>query len=104
LNRQRRRKIERQWNKIKHGSVCTNFIERNGLFTIPYVIAFQAVKLNDDIMCVYSIGLFDSKDGSSFGESIMVCNFVNSLFRSLSSIPIGVVSEADLTVGEEVEE
>jgi hypothetical protein len=104
LNRQRRRKIERQWNKIKQGRVCTEFIERNGLFTLPYVVVFQAVKLNDEIMCVYSIGLFDSKDGSSFRESVMVCKFVNSLFRSLGSIPLGFVSEFDLAKGEELEE
>jgi hypothetical protein len=41
MNRQCRRRIEREWNKIKLGKVCTKFVVRNGLFTIPYVIFFS---------------------------------------------------------------
>jgi hypothetical protein len=102
--RQRRRRIERQWNKIRLSNVCTSFIERNGMFTIPYVLVFQAVKVFDDLMCVYYIGLFDFKNESCYRDGVVVCQFVNGLFRSLGSIPLGVVSEVDLAVGEEVEE
>jgi len=102
MNRQRRRRIERGWNKIKLGSVCTKFVERNGLFTIPHVIAFQAVKVCNDLICVYNVGLFDFKDGSGYLERVNVCQFVNSLFRSLGSVPLGFVSEEDLETGEEV--
>jgi hypothetical protein len=57
------------------------FIERNRLFTIPYVVAFQAVKVSDDVMCVYNVGMFEFKDGSGYLERITVCQFVNSLQR-----------------------
>ena len=59
MNRQFRRRVQREWNKIKIGKACTDFVQRNGLFTLPYVIYFQAVKIGDDLMCVYNVGLFD---------------------------------------------
>jgi hypothetical protein len=89
--------------KIKLGKVCTKFVVRNGLFTIPYVIFFQAVKVGEDLMCVYNVGMFEFKDGSGYLEHITVCQFVNSLFRSLGSVPIGFVSEEDLEKGEEIQ-
>jgi hypothetical protein len=46
----------------------------------------------------------DTNDGSSFRESVMVCNFVNRLFRSLRSILLGTIFEADLAMGEELDE
>ena len=102
MNRHFRRRVQREWNKIKLGSVCTKFVQRNGLFTIPYVIAFQAVKVGDDLMCVYNVGLFEFKDGSGYVESLTVYQFVNSFFRSLGSVELGFVSEEDLEKGEEV--
>ena len=50
--RQQRRRIERQWSKIKVGAVCTDFIERNGLFSPPYVVAYQAVKVSEELIWV----------------------------------------------------
>ena len=104
MNRQFRRRIVREWNNVKLGDAkaCTKFVERNGLFTIPYVIAFQAVKVGDDLMCVYNVGLFEFKDGSGYVESLTVCQFVNSFFRSLGSVELGFVSEEDLDKGEEI--
>ncbi|MCW4008181.1 MAG: hypothetical protein NWF09_05795 [Candidatus Bathyarchaeota archaeon] len=102
MNRQFRRRIEREWNKIKLGKVCTKFVERNGLFTVPYIIYFQAVKVWDDLMCVYNIGMFEFKEGFGYLERVTVCQFVNSFFRSLGSIPLGFVSEENLENGEEI--
>jgi hypothetical protein len=96
MNRQCRRRIEREWNKIKLGLPCTEFVERNNLFTIPHVIYFQAVKLGDDIMRVYNVGIFGFKEGSGYLACVAVCQFVNSLFRSLGSVGLGFVSEEDL--------
>lgn len=103
MNRQFRRRVQREWNKIKIGKPCTNFVQRNGLFTLPYVIYFQAVKISDDLMCVYNVGLFDFRDGSGYLERATVCQFVNSLFRSLDSIELGFVSKEDLEKGEEIQ-
>ncbi len=75
---------------------------RNGLFTIPYVIAFQAVKVDVDLMCVYNVGMFEFKEGFGYVERVTVCQFVSSLFRSLGSVELGFVSEEDLEKGEEV--
>lgn len=104
MNRQSRRRIEREWNKIKLGNVCTKFVVRNGLFTLPSVIYFQAVKIGDDLMCVYNVGMFGFREGFGYLEYITFCHFVNSLFRSLGSIELGLVSEEDLENGEEIEE
>jgi len=93
----------REWNKIKLGKPCTKFIERNRLFTIPHVIYFQAVKVADDVMCVYSVGMFKFKDGFGFPELVTICQFANSLFRDLGHIEIGFASEEDLESEEEIE-
>ena len=103
MNRHFRRRVEREWNKIKLGKSCTKFLERNGLFEIPHVLYFQAVKVGDDLMCVYNVGIFDFKDGSGYLELVTVCQFVNSLFRSLGSFELGFVSEDDLEKGEEIQ-
>ncbi len=103
MNRQFRRRIEREWNKIKLGKPCTKFVERNRLFAIPYVVYFQAVKVGDDLMCVYNMGMFEFKDGSGYLARVTVCQFVNSLFRSLCSMELGFVSEEDSEKGEEIQ-
>jgi len=103
MNRQFRRRVQREWDKIKIGKPCTNFVQHNGLFTLPYVIYFQAVKIGEDLMCVYNVGLFDLKDDSGYLERATVCQFVNSLFRSLGSVELGFVSEEDLENGEEIQ-
>lgn len=103
LNRQCRRRIEREWNKIKLGKVCTKFVERNDLFTIPYVLFFQAVKVGDYLMCVYNVRIFEFKDGSGYLERVTVCQFVNCLFRKLGSLELGFVPEEELEKGEEIE-
>lgn len=103
MNRQFRRRVQREWDKIKIGKPCTDFVQRNGLFTLPYVINFRAVKIGDDLMCVYNVGLFDFRDGSGYLERATLCQFVNSLFRSLGSVELGFVSEEELENGEEIQ-
>lgn len=95
MNRQQRRMIQREWNKIGLGSVCTKFVERNGLFNIPSVVTFESVKTGFDLMCVYSISIFDHKEGLGYLGLATVCYFVDGLFRSLGSVDIGFVSEED---------
>jgi len=53
-------------------------------------------------MCLYNVGIFEFKDCSGYLEFATVCQF-DSLFRSLGSVEIGVVSQEDLGVGEEIE-
>lgn len=103
MNRQRRRRIEREWNKIRLDKVCTKFIARYGLFVIPYAIFFQAVKIGDDLMCVYNVGMFECKDGSGYLERVTFCQFFNSLFRAQVSVVLGFVCEEDLEKGEEIQ-
>jgi hypothetical protein len=103
MNRQFRRRVQREWEKIKIGKTCTNFVQRNGLFTLSYVIYFQAVKIGDDLMCVYNVGVFRFKDGYGYLELVTVCHFVSSLFGNLGSVELGFVSEEDMEKGEEIE-
>lgn len=103
MNRQFRRRIEREWNKIKVGKSCTKFMERNGLLSISHVLFFQAVKAGEDLVCVYSVGLFEFREGSGFLEHATICHFVSSLFRILSCIKLGFVSEEELENGEDPE-
>jgi hypothetical protein len=76
--------------------------ERNHLLTIPYAICFQAVKVGDDLMCVYSVGLFQFKECFGFSKQATICQFVGSLSRSLGFVGLGFVSEEELDEGEEV--
>jgi len=103
MKRQQMRRIKREWKKINLGKSCTRFVERNRLFTIPYVIYFQAVKIGDDLMGVYNLGMFNFKDGFGYLELITICQFINSLFRGLCSVKLGFVSEEDLEKGEEIQ-
>ena len=64
---------------------------------------FQAVKVGDDLMCVYNVGMFEFKDGSGYLERATVCQLANSLFRSLGSVELGFLSEEDLDETEEIE-
>ena len=73
------------------------------MFESPHVIFFQAVKVSDKIMCVYSVSLFKFRDGLGFPEVVTVCIFVNSLFRVLGHVELGFVSEEDLEKEEEAE-
>lgn len=63
----------------------------------------QNVKVGDDLMCVYNVGMFEFKDSSGYLERVTVCHFVNSLFRGLCSVELGFVSEEDLEKGEEIQ-
>ncbi len=101
--RQQRRRIERQWSKIKVGDICTNFIERNSLFSLPHVVAFQAVKVSDELVCVYNVGLFDFKKDRGHGEYVTICMFLNGFFRSIDSIQIAFIPEGDLWENEEID-
>ena len=103
MNRQFRRRIEREWNKIKVDTPCTKFVERNHLFTIPYVLYFQAVKVGDDLMCVYDVSMFSFREGLGHLEHVTVCQLVNSLFRSLGSVGLGFVSEEYLEMDSEID-
>jgi len=101
-NRHFRRRVVRQWNKIKLGRPCTRFVEQNSLFTLPHTIYFQAVKIGDDLMCVYWVSMFEYKEGLGYLESIVVCQLVGCLFRSQCSVGLGFVSEEDLEICEEI--
>jgi hypothetical protein len=101
LNRQFRRRIEREWGKIRLGKSCTRFVEQNDLYSIPYVLYFQAVKVGEDLMCVYNVSMFEHKEGSGHLKSVHVCQFANSLFRSLSLIELGLVLDKEIGEGEE---
>ena len=68
-----------------------------------YVVYFQAVKVDDDLICVYKVGMFEFKVGSGYLERATVWQLVNSPFRSLVSVELGFVSEEDLEKGEEIE-
>jgi hypothetical protein len=103
MKRQQRRRIEREWKKIKLGKPCTRFVEFNRLFAIPYVIFFQAVKIGEDLLGVYNVGMFSFKEGLGYLEFVIVCQFVNGLFRDLGSVELGFVSEEDLEKGEEIQ-
>jgi hypothetical protein len=80
---QQRRRIEREWRKVKVCDVCTIFIQRNGLFAIPHVMAFQAVKVAEDMICVYNVSYFDFKEDRGYFERVTVCQLNGVLFRSL---------------------
>ncbi len=73
------------------------------MFEIPHVLYFQAVKVADDIMCVYTVGVFEFKDGYGFPELATMCHFVNSVFRVLGHLEVGFVSEEEWESGEEIE-
>jgi len=103
IKRQQRRRIEREWRKVKVGDVCTKFIERNGLFTIPHTLAFQVVKVAEDTICVYNVSYFDFKEGRGYFERVTVCQRNGVLFRALASLLLGFVSEEDLEKGEEIQ-
>jgi hypothetical protein len=102
--RQQRRRLERQWNKIKVGEICTIFIERNSLFSLPHVIAFQAIKISEELTCVYNVGLFESKRDKGHGEFVNIWWFVNSTLRSVGSIQIAFIPEGDFWENEEIDE
>jgi hypothetical protein len=103
--RQQRRRLERQWNKVKVGAICTSFIERNSLFNLPHVIAFQAVKVSDELVCVYNIGLFDHHiRDRGHGEFVTFALFVNGTFQIFDSIQIAFIPEGDLWENEEIDE
>ena len=40
-NRHFRRRVVREWKRIRLGRPCTKFLERNGLFEIPHVLSFS---------------------------------------------------------------
>jgi hypothetical protein len=47
-------------------------------------------------MCVYNAEIFEFKEDFGYLERVTVCQFVNSLFRNLGSIPLGFVTEEEL--------
>ncbi len=100
--RQFRRRVVRQWNKIKVGRPCTRFVESNNLFTLPNAIYFQAVKFGDDLMCVYFVGMFEFRDELGFLGSVVICQLAGCLFRSLGFMELGFASEEELEEGEEI--
>jgi hypothetical protein len=102
--RQQRRRLERQWNKIKISETCTEFIERNNLFALPHVIAFQAIKISEELACVYNVGLFESKKDKGHGEFVTVCWFVNGSLRSVGFVQIAFIPKDYLWENEEIDE
>lgn len=102
--RQQRRRLERQWNKIKVGSVCTDFLERNNLFKPPHIIEYHAVKVSDELVLVLNIGLFDfHKRDKGHGEYVTTCMFAGGCLKNLDSIRLGFVHELDLWAVDEID-
>jgi hypothetical protein len=104
MNRQFNHRVEREWNKIRLGSPCTKFVERNNLFTLPHILRFKAMKIEDDLMCVCCVNVFDFREGLGFLERAVICQFVDSLFSSLGSVELGFFSEEDFDEGEEIDD
>lgn len=102
--RQIRRRIQRQWNKIKIGKICTKFIERNNLFSLPHIIVFEAVKISETLLCVYNVGLFESKRDRAHGEFATISLFVDSYVMILYSMQIAFIPDGDLWENEEIDE
>jgi hypothetical protein len=101
--RQQRRRLERQWNKIKVGEICTDFIEKNNLFTQPHIISFKAIKISEDLVIVYNIGLFDFKKDKGHGEYLTTCIFAGGCLKVLDSMRLGFVQEFDLGEVDEID-
>lgn len=101
MNRQQRRRIEREWKKILIDSVCTDFIERNNLITIPYKITLQVIKINDDLAGVYHVSVFGFRNGLGYLEHLAIYQFVSSMFKRLCSEAIGFVPEENFVASEE---
>jgi hypothetical protein len=103
MNRQFRGRVQREWGKINLGKPCTKFLEQNCLFEIPHVLYFQAVKIGEDTICIYSVGVFEFKNGFGFPELATICQFLNGLFRVLGHVELGFVPEENLEISEEIE-
>jgi hypothetical protein len=103
--RQQRRRIERQWAKIRVGAVCTDFLERNSLFKPPHIIEYHALKVSEDLVWVLNVGLFDfhNKD-KGHGEFVTMCLFIGGCLRILDSVQLGFVPFDDLGENEEIDE
>lgn len=102
--RQQRRRLERQWNRIKVGAICTEFLERNGLFKPPHIVEYHAVKVSDELVWGLNIGLFDFKKDKGQGEFASTCLFVGGYLRILDSVQLGFIPYDDLWENEEIDE
>jgi hypothetical protein len=102
--RQQRRRLERQWNKIKVGAICTDFLERNSLFKPSHIIEYHAVKVSDNLVWVLNVGLFDfhNKD-KGHGEFATTCLFVGGYLKILDSVQLGFIPFDDLGENEEID-
>ena len=100
--RQQRRRLERQWNKIKVGAICTNFLELNGLFKPAHIIEFHAVKVSIELVWVLNVGLFDFKKDKGHGEFATTCIFGDGYLRILDSKQWGFNPYDDLWENEEI--
>jgi hypothetical protein len=94
--RQQKRRLGRQWGKIRVGEICTKFIQKNNLFSLPQVIAFQAIKVSEELVCIHNIALFDFKKDKGHGEYLTTCIFNGGFFKSLDFMRLGLVQEFDL--------
>ena len=102
MNRQQKRRIEREWKKIRLDTVCTDFIERNNLITIPYAITLQVVKISDDLAGVYNVSVFGFRNGLGYLEHLTIYQFFNSMCKRLSSAEIGFILEENFVAYEEI--
>ena len=102
--RPKRRRLERLWNKLNVGAICTDFLERNDLFKLPHIIEFHGVKVSDELVCVLNVGVFDFHNkGKGHGEFATMCLFVSGYLRILDSVQLGFIPFDDLWENEEVE-
>jgi len=101
--RQQRRRLERQWSKIKLGEICTDFIEKNNLFSVRHIIAFQTVKVSEELACIHNVALFDFKKDKGHGKFIITCFFFGGSFKCLDYIRLGFIQEVDLWDVDEID-
>lgn len=103
--RQQRRRLDRQWNKIKVGAICSDFLDRNCLFKPPHIIEYHAVKVSNDLVWVLNVGLFDfhirDNGHGIFGTT---CLFLGGCLKILDSVRLGFIPFGDLWANEEIGE
>ena len=96
-------RLERDWNKIAVGEICTDFLKRNNLFRVPHVFAYKAVKISEELVGVYSSVLFDFKKYDGEGKYLITCLSVDGSLIPLDYLRISFMQKMDTWEIEEIE-
>jgi hypothetical protein len=73
------------------------------MFASSHVVAFQAVKVSEELVCIHNIALFDFKKGRGHGVYLTTCLFTDGLLRVLDFMRLGFVQEFDLWDVDEID-